>query len=333
MSEATGPYLPIYLQMPRDPKVVDFAATLDVDRQRAVGMLLDLWVWAFGVAATDGTIRRCSAQQLAMVMEWPRAEAAYLEEALKDAEWMSRVNGDIVLHEWELYGGKVKALLQRERERKRDYRKRLAGAGDMPSPTGQARLVPCSERGTGLGLSDSASADGPRTGTRTATHSRSSRRGLKKEEEGSASAPQHAPPTPLPTWLVTFPCQGQEKSWGVTAELLAELQAIYPRVDVRAELVKCAAKVRDGAISMKTAKGMPRAIYSWLDNAVRWGSSPRQPQEDDEAGDVRPVDRGAFHIREMVAHEAAPEWPAYNQAFLAGQTDLGFTAWLEVQGG
>lgn len=53
--------------------------------------------------------------------------------------------------------------------------------------------------------------------------------------------------------------------WEVPKKLLSDLKRIYPLVDVEYELDKASSKVRDGVVPKKTARGMARFLYSWME--------------------------------------------------------------------
>lgn len=94
------------------------------------------------------------------------------------------------------------------------------------------------------------------------------------QEQEAGAAPEDRP-APLPLLplepagpveppVLEFPCNGTPASWPLTNAFLAECQGAFPALDVIAEFRIAHAKIRTGAVSRKTARGMPRFLMSWL---------------------------------------------------------------------
>jgi hypothetical protein len=90
----------------------------------------------------------------------------------------------------------------------------------------------------------------------------------------SAGGSASEAPTTEPAVLV-FPAVGKGPSeWSLTQAFIDELKGLYPNVNVLAESKKALLKIRDKAVTAKTARGMPRFLYSWMErsqNASRAG--------------------------------------------------------------
>lgn len=71
--------------------------------------------------------------------------------------------------------------------------------------------------------------------------------------------------TPL---VLTFPCNGQSKTWGLHQSFLTQLSELYPSVDPLAQCRLALAKIQSGAVSRKTARGMSKFLFSWMDRAT-----------------------------------------------------------------
>lgn len=124
MSQASGPYLQVWVALLRHRKTLRLAALLGLSRHAAVGLLLDLWAWGLGNATAEGMIKTCLAAELALAVDW-KGSAEDLETALALSGFIERQNGGLLLHEWSLYGGRTQVALERERERARaNYMKR-----------------------------------------------------------------------------------------------------------------------------------------------------------------------------------------------------------------
>jgi hypothetical protein len=65
--------------------------------------------------------------------------------------------------------------------------------------------------------------------------------------------------------VMEFPTHGKKKSWDLTEEFLEECKQAFPGLDVLAETRKALAWLK--ANRLKTAKGMPRFLNSWLSRA------------------------------------------------------------------
>lgn len=100
------------------------------------------------------------------------------------------------------------------------------------------------------------------------------REGKGKEGEGEVriAADASLPPRADPP-VLTFPCQGAETSWPLTAAQVAEWTALYPDLDIVAECRQALAWV--SANGRKTARGMPAFLVSWFARSIRSGAVRR----------------------------------------------------------
>ena len=62
-----------------------------------------------------------------------------------------------------------------------------------------------------------------------------------------------------------FKTAGRGTSWQASADLVEDLKRCYPNVNVPCEMDKAASKIRAGAVTPKTAKGMPKFLHSWME--------------------------------------------------------------------
>lgn len=98
--------------------------------------------------------------------------------------------------------------------------------------------------------------------------------------------------------VLMFPTVGRGPSeWAMTQAFFDELVGLYPNVDVLAECKKALLKIRNKAVTAKTARGMPRFLYAWMDrsqNASRagGGDGSRQRSLPTGSGQVHPDDVG-----------------------------------------
>jgi hypothetical protein len=110
-----------------------------------------------------------------------------------------------------------------------------------------------------------------------AEDSRDSREGLATDlgsGSGSGSGSQELLRNSSRT-LLEFPTAGKKNSWSLTEEFLEECKQAFPGLDILAESRKALAWLK--ANRLKTAKGMPRFLNSWLSRANdRAGGRPNQ---------------------------------------------------------
>jgi hypothetical protein len=82
-----------------------------------------------------------------------------------------------------------------------------------------------------------------------------------------------------PIALLTFPCDGQRKSWGLSRDQIANWSSLYPKLDVLAECRKALAWVESDPSRRKTHRGMTRFLVDWLNRATnmpaRVAAAPR----------------------------------------------------------
>lgn len=67
--------------------------------------------------------------------------------------------------------------------------------------------------------------------------------------------------------MATFPCVGASKEWQLTNAKLAEWQEAFPAMDVPAEVRKARQWLVDNPGRMKTAKGMTKFLFGWLERS------------------------------------------------------------------
>lgn len=80
-------------------KTKRLAKALDVHRQRATGILVDLWEFA-GEYATDGTIGKLTDDEIAEAVDWTE-EPVELVNALVSTGWLDACETDrLVIHDW-----------------------------------------------------------------------------------------------------------------------------------------------------------------------------------------------------------------------------------------
>lgn len=84
-------------------------------------------------------------------------------------------------------------------------------------------------------------------------------------KSGSSAPPNGAEP---PGAVLVFDTVGPQRRWWLTEAHIAEWQAAYSTLDVRAETKRAHAWLRANPSKRKTAVGMPRFFVNWLSRAV-----------------------------------------------------------------
>lgn len=92
-------------------------------------------------------------------------------------------------------------------------------------------------------------------------------KGKEEEVEGAAASLEALAVDSSPVILV-FKCSGRESSWSLRQSFLDRLKSVYQTIDVLAECRLAAAKIESGAVPKKTANGMSKFLFSWMDRAT-----------------------------------------------------------------
>ena len=110
------------------------------------------------------------------------------------------------------------------------------------------------------------------------------------------STPDDEAPPPEP--LLVFHVVGKgPKTWGLPHDLVDELQASYPGVDVFAECRAALSWCRSNPERRKTARGMPRFLDAWMRRVQERGGARASPN----GAPVRNEPKGRAGIREFIA--------------------------------
>lgn len=114
-------------------------------------------------------------------------------------------------------------------------------------------------------------------------------KGKESEERAASSLPTDAsgsvePSATLSPIVLTFPTSGKVSEWHLREDMLAELVKLYPEIDPKAECEKALSKIKARAVTMKTANGMHRFLFSWMDRATNSNRSSYQAPDRNKAG-------------------------------------------------
>lgn len=123
----------------RHPKLVRLAGKLRIHKAQAIGHLHYLWWWALDYAP-KGNVSAFTPAEISAGAEWP-GEPGLFHDALRDG-W---IDTDGMIHDWWFYAGKLLEQREKDRERKREYRRisNVHGMSDgHPVDGGQTADVP-----------------------------------------------------------------------------------------------------------------------------------------------------------------------------------------------
>ncbi len=92
--------------------------------------------------------------------------------------------------------------------------------------------------------------------------------------QAGAASRRTAKPPPTAGSGIIFPIRGSQGSkateWEMPKDLHDELAATFPELDLKRIYQGCAFKLRNGAVTKKTARGMPRFLWDWLDREMKF---------------------------------------------------------------
>lgn len=237
------------------PKTTRLSRALRINRIQVIGHLTCLWNWAMKIAP-DGDISRVSYRDIADAARYTDADdfeedadiaAEKFVRALIDcrthedgAGFLEVVDGDLMIHDWSEYGGKLNAKVSKNAFF--SWVKRQREKGVTVSTTDESFAIWCQDRDA---LLSKCVADSGDTKTRqcrdsVATHGDLQSGAKRSKEETRVSPPgrdaREAPkrpstesrPSPLPP------------DWSPTESLQAEMAQECPCVDLEAETRKFA---------------------------------------------------------------------------------------------
>ena len=108
-------------------KILALAEALRISEPQAVGHLVYLWLWALD-NISDGILPK-SSKIIAKVCDWS-GHADRFVQALIDAELVDSTEGDLTIHDWQDYSGR---LLKQREDKRNLMRERRAKASESAS--------------------------------------------------------------------------------------------------------------------------------------------------------------------------------------------------------
>lgn len=146
-------YIPLHTDLVRHRKVYALAHALRIHRASVVLILLELWTWAT-LHAQDGVIR-LTPRDLVLnlgVSDLLHPDHEFFVAQLIHHRWLDidPVNGNLVIHEWDLYAGRslrrrseeaARSAGRREAEGSRRQTKLAKQAGRMATLRGKKKMA------------------------------------------------------------------------------------------------------------------------------------------------------------------------------------------------
>lgn len=115
----TMAWIRIEQSLTQNRKLYSLKSALRIDTAKAIGTLALLWMWAID-NADSGSLGCITAEQLAEVCQFPRNRAPQLRQALLDSGFLELRGADLVIHDWDDFGGRI----EKRRDYNRDYKRR-----------------------------------------------------------------------------------------------------------------------------------------------------------------------------------------------------------------
>lgn len=128
----TMAWIRIEQSLTQNRKLYSLKSAIRIDTAKAIGTLALLWMWAID-NADSGSLGCITAEQLAEVCQFPRGRAPQLRQALLDSGFLELRGADLVIHDWDDFGGRI----EKRRAYNKDYKRRQR-AGNSESTLTEA---------------------------------------------------------------------------------------------------------------------------------------------------------------------------------------------------
>lgn len=116
-------WIPLYTNLPRHDKLLQFQSLLRITTVQALGHLTLLWLWV-QENSSDGSLGRLDAKALARVCQFNVRRADDFYSALVTCGFLDLDEQGLSIHQWNEYGGRYAEKCAQERERKRRRKER-----------------------------------------------------------------------------------------------------------------------------------------------------------------------------------------------------------------
>lgn len=229
---------------------------LQAPSYQVIGILEALWILT-ATNAPDGAIGRFTNEDIAAYLEWRECPDKLIRD-LTESGWLdAHPDHRLVVHDWEHHCPTfVKGSMKRHGKdfvdpEKQKFPKEPAKEVAKEPPKEPAKQPPNSMPLPNLTYSNLTKPNSLETIV-----------SCPELQKSSELVPVDDSPE-----VCTFPTNGQIKTWILRESMVAQWRAIYPGLDVEAEIRKSLGWIQTSPERRKTAKGMPRFLFSWLDRA------------------------------------------------------------------
>lgn len=296
-----------YLQIDHDlPDKVEFLAIVEATGETVETVFYRLFcLWRLVDRQTlDGVLRKCGPAVLAArcggtAEFWKTVAEVTKSEECPDG-WLEFRDGNTIIPKFaKRFANCAKRRIADAQRKRREMEMRRARGrscgGDAEDSAEDSADVTRSNCGGICGDDAEALAGARAPETRDQRpktkdqRSQSSRDQNPDPKRGSSETPQAATSEPA---LLLFPTVGNgPKHWGITSSFVDELSAGFPNVDVLSECRKALTKINAGAVTKKTARGMPKFLAAWMDRAQNSSRSDRPAANSDPRGNMALINR------------------------------------------
>ncbi len=212
------------------PEVYAMADRLKIDPDAIVGKLLRVWGWF------DSHTEAGNAPGVTCALLDRLASVSGFADAMLSVGWLSRAGDGFTLPNFDRHNGQTAKKRSLTSKRVAVHRAKSNGAGVTSALAREEKnREEKNNQAEGGGAAAAPSLEG-----------------LADDDSPG---------------LVQFPCVGRGQVFHLHEKFLSELRQLYPTLDPLAEAKLALAKIQSGAVSRKTAKGMPRFLFSWMDRA------------------------------------------------------------------
>ena len=128
-------WLQVHQTLKDHRKTFDSADMLEIKPAYMIGLLTCFWLWALD-NAPSGNLAGISARTIARAAGWPEDDADNFVSSIKAAGWLDESeDGDLEIHDWYDYAGKL--IDQREAEKQRSRRRRAKAKTEEETTDGR----------------------------------------------------------------------------------------------------------------------------------------------------------------------------------------------------
>lgn len=232
------------------PKFTHLKHLLGMKKYEALGLLESLWHFT-GKYAPQGNVGKFSDTEIEIWLEWGGKAGAAIQ-ALVDSRWLDRDGVHrLVVHDWQRHAD--------DATRKALSRNKL----EFVSPTPES-VPTCRDMSGHI-----QEVSGPPVACSLYPEFKS----FKDSCAEPSKSMVHAPPSDSPV-VIEFPVKAKPKaphSWPLHRDKLREYEQTFAGLDVIGELRKARQWCVDNPSKQKTAGGMARFLFSWLERTNNRG--------------------------------------------------------------